>query len=70
MGGYQNYGPFLDPYYNTGTQKGTIMLTTTHMAVCFLAAAAAALETAGCRTASGSGSYNSNKSGISSINVE
>ena len=28
MGGYQNYGPFLGPYYNTapiiyGTQKGT-----------------------------------------------
>ena len=36
MGGCQNYGPFLDPYYNTapniwGTQKGTIILTTTHM---------------------------------------
>ena len=36
MGGCQNYGPFLDPYYNTapniwGTQKGTIILTTTHL---------------------------------------
>ena len=36
MGGCQNCGPFLDPYYNTapniqGTQKGTIILTTTHM---------------------------------------
>ena len=36
MGGCQNYGPFLGPYYNTapniyGTQKGTIILTTTHM---------------------------------------
>ena len=36
MGGCQNYGPFLDPYYNTapniyGTQKGTIILTTTHV---------------------------------------
>ena len=36
MGGCQNYGPFLDPYYNTapniqGTQKGTIILTTTHI---------------------------------------
>ena len=36
MGGCQNHGPFLDPYYNTapniwGTQKGTIILTTTHM---------------------------------------
>ena len=36
MGGCQNYGPFLDPYYNTapniqGTQKGTIILTSTHM---------------------------------------
>ena len=36
MGGYQTYGPFLDPYYNTapniwGTRKGTIILTTTHM---------------------------------------
>ena len=29
MGGCQNYGPFLDPYYNmAGTQKGTIILTT------------------------------------------
>ena len=37
MGGCQNVGPFLDPYYNTapyiwGTQKGTIILTTTHIA--------------------------------------
>ena len=36
MDGYQNYGPFLDPYFNTapniqGTQKGTLILTTTHM---------------------------------------
>ena len=36
MGGCQNDGPFLDPYYNTapniqGTQKGTIILTTTHI---------------------------------------
>ena len=36
MGGCQNYGPFVDPYYNTapniqGTQKGTIILTTTHI---------------------------------------
>ena len=36
MGGCQNYGPFSDPYYNTapnvdGTQKGTIILTTTHV---------------------------------------
>ena len=36
MGGCQNYGPFLGPYYNTapniyGTQKGTIILTTTHI---------------------------------------
>ena len=35
MGGYQNYGPFLGPYYNTapniwGTKKGTIILTTIH----------------------------------------
>ena len=40
MGGCQNYGPFLDPYYNTapniwGTQKRTIILTTTHMAAGF-----------------------------------
>ena len=32
MGGCQDYGPFLDPDYNTaphiqGTQKGTIILT-------------------------------------------
>ena len=38
MGDCQNYGPFLDPYYNTapniqGTQKGTISLTTTHIGV-------------------------------------
>ena len=36
MGGCQNYGPFLVPYYNTapniqGTQKGIIILTTTHV---------------------------------------
>ena len=36
VGGCQNYGPFLGPYYNTapiiyGTQKGTLILTTTHM---------------------------------------
>ena len=36
MGGCQNYGPLLGPYYNTapniqGTQKGTIILTTTHI---------------------------------------
>ena len=35
LGGCQNYHPFLGPYYNTapiisGTQKGTIILTTTH----------------------------------------
>ena len=35
LGGDQNYGPFLDPQYTTapniqGTQKGTIILTTTH----------------------------------------
>ena len=34
-GGCQNYGLFLNPYYTTapntqGTQKGTIILTTTH----------------------------------------
>ena len=33
MGGCQNYGPFLDPYYNTapniwGTQKRTMILAT------------------------------------------
>ena len=33
--GCQNYGPFLGPYSNTapiiyGTQKGTLILTTTH----------------------------------------
>ena len=38
MGGCQNYGPFLDAYYNTapnisGTKKGTIILTSTHMIV-------------------------------------
>ena len=38
MGGCQNYGPFLGPYYNTapiiiGTQKGTIILTISHMVV-------------------------------------
>ena len=36
MGFCQNYGPFLGSYYNTapiikGTQKGTLILTTTHM---------------------------------------
>ena len=36
MGGCQNYGPFLDPYYTTapniwGTQKGTIISTITHI---------------------------------------
>ena len=36
MGGCQNYGPFLGPYYTTapniqGTQKGTIILTTIHI---------------------------------------
>ena len=36
MGGCQNYGPFLAPCFNTapniyGTEKGTIILTTTHM---------------------------------------
>ena len=39
MGGCQNYGPFLGPWYNTaprvwGTQKGTIILTTTHTQGC------------------------------------
>ena len=38
MGGCQNYGPLLDPYDNTapniqGTQKGTIILTTTHITI-------------------------------------
>ena len=38
MGGCQNYGPFLDLYYNTvpdgkGTQKGTIILITTRLGV-------------------------------------
>ena len=36
LGGCQNYGPLLDPDYNTalnikGTQKGTRILTTTHV---------------------------------------
>ena len=36
VGACQNYGPFFGPYYNTapiiwGTQKGTLILTTTHM---------------------------------------
>ena len=36
MGGCQNYGPFLGPYYSTapnieGTQKGAIILTSTHI---------------------------------------
>ena len=35
MGGCQNYGPSLGPYYSAapsiwGTQKGTFILTTTH----------------------------------------
>ena len=35
VGGCQNYGPSLGPYYSTapsiwGTQKGTFILTTTH----------------------------------------
>ena len=39
MGGCQNYGPFLGSYYNTapiiqGTQKGTLILTTTHIINC------------------------------------
>ena len=39
MGGCQNYGSFLGPYCNTapniqGTQKGSIILTTTHMFSC------------------------------------
>ena len=38
MGGCQNYGPFLDPHYTTapniqGTQKGTIISTTTHVEI-------------------------------------
>ena len=38
MGGCQNYGPFLDPNYNTapkiwGTQKGTIILISPHIAL-------------------------------------
>ena len=37
MGSCQNYGPFLDPYYNTapnkyGTLRGTIILITIQMA--------------------------------------
>ena len=36
VGGYQSYDPFLVPYYNTapniqGTQKRTIILTTSHI---------------------------------------
>ena len=36
IGGSQNYGAFLGPYYSTapnieGTQKGTTFLTTTHI---------------------------------------
>ena len=30
MGGCQDYGPFLDPYYNKA-QKGIIILTSGHM---------------------------------------
>ena len=38
MAGCQNYGPFLGPYCNAapsiqGTQKGTTILTTTHVFV-------------------------------------
>ena len=38
MGGCQNHGSFLGPQYNTargiwGTQKGAIILTTTHMGI-------------------------------------
>ena len=38
MGGCRNYAPFFCPYYNAvpiiwGTQKGTLMWTTTHMLV-------------------------------------
>ena len=41
MGGCQDSGLFLGPCYNTapnieGTQKGTIILTTTHMRVVFV----------------------------------
>ena len=40
MGGCQNYGPFLGPCYDAapskGIQKGTIILTTTHMIFCGL----------------------------------
>ena len=34
IGGCQNYGPFLGPYYNTApiiSGKGAIILTTTHI---------------------------------------
>ena len=36
IGGCQNYGPFLGPYYSmapniSGTQEGTIILTTTQI---------------------------------------
>ena len=38
MGGCQNCGPFLGPYYNTApnilcTQKGTIILATTQIGI-------------------------------------
>ena len=38
MGGCQNYGPFLGPYYSTtpniyGAQTGTLILTTTHFGI-------------------------------------
>ena len=38
LGGCRNVGPFLDPYDNTapniqGTQKGTLVLTTTHISL-------------------------------------
>ena len=37
-GGYQNYDPFFGPSYNTtfsieGTQKKTLVLTTTHLGI-------------------------------------
>ena len=52
VGGCQNNGPFLDPYYNTapsiqGTQKGTIILTTTHVKTRFRAGATVVLGVVG-----------------------
>ena len=40
MGSCQNYGPFLGPYYKIaptieGTQRGTILLTSTQIHVCY-----------------------------------